>query len=325
MIGVEPGYTKLGSCFSQLFRLGLLFAVQLPCLAVLLSPAAKAQFVRPVWSLRPLPQPASGLVRQRSQGVSQFRPPETATEPIAPITATKPIWPSPSLNPGVPSAFIASWGDVFAIATAATEGENRGAPDGSWAAGFGLGDAVRAVALEINGGCGSVKNFCSNGGFGVRLGRVLVNQSDKRIALTGAWQNGVQWGNEGEQDEIYSLTLSYAVPLRSPGSHFGQTLQINAGAGNSTFAPYVATGSESRVGGFASIGVELSPAVGISAGWSGRGVNAQLSYSPFLDVPITLNLLGADLLSQTPAGTVGVFSMSWRTNFTTPNFSTTTF
>jgi hypothetical protein len=248
-----------------------------------------------------------------------------ATEPIPPITSISPVWPSPSLNPGVPSAFIANWGDIYAIATAATAGEQRGVADGSWTAGFGLGDSVRAVGLEINGGCGSVKSFCSNGGFGLRLGRVLINEPDRRLALTGAWQNGVQWGNEGEQDDIYSVTLSYAVPLRPPSSHFGQTLQINAGAGNSTFAPYVSTDSEGEIGGFVSIGVELSPRVGLSAGWSGRGVNAQLSYSPFLNVPMTLNLLGADLLNQTPAGTVGVFTMSWRANFSTPNFNSVNF
>lgn len=289
--------------------------------AVLFHAPALAQFVRPTWTLTPIPS-----VRPSSQAspsaVAADRP---ATEPIPAITATSPVWPSPSLNPGVPSAFIANWGDVYAVATAATAGEQRGVADGSWTAGFGLGDSVRAVGLEVNGGCGSVKNFCGNGGFGLRLGRVLINEPDRRLALTGAWQNGVQWGNEGEQDDIYSLTLSYAVPLRPPGSHFGQTLQINAGAGNSAFAPYVATDSEGEIGGFASIGVELSPGFGVSAGWSGRGVNAQLSYSPFLHVPITLNLLGADLLNQTPAGTVGVFTMSWRTNFSTPNFKEVNF
>lgn len=308
-----------------MFWVARLVAAVLPSFVALSPWCANAQFVKPVWSLKPVSQ-ASPVERQQfSPRAAQFSPPATVAEPIPPITTTEPVWPSPSLNPGVPSAFMASWGDVYAIATAATAGEERGVADGSWVAGFGLGDAVRAVALELNGGCGSVKNFCSNGGFGLRLGRVLISEPDQRLALTAAWQNGVQWGNEGEQDDIYSVTLSYAVPLRPPSGHFGQTLQINAGAGNSTFAPYIASGSESRIGGFASIGFELSPAVGVSAGWSGRGVNAQFSYSPFLNVPVTLNLLGADLLSQTPAGTVGIFSMSWRTNFTTPNFSTTNF
>jgi hypothetical protein len=242
-------------------------------------------------------------------------------EPIPPLVAIRRPWPSPSLNPGVPSAFIANWGDVFVGASAATAGNQRPVADGSWVAGFGLGDATRSIALELNGGCGSIKNFCSNGGFGARISRVLINQSRSWLALAGAWQNGLQWGNEGQQDNIYSGTLSYAFPLRAPQSRFAQTLQINAGIGNSTFAPYSAVDSESKVGGFASIGVELTPSLGVSAGWSGRGANAQLSYTPFREAPLTLNLLGSDLTGQTPSGTVAVFSINWGSNFLTPNFS----
>ena len=247
--------------------------------------------------------------------------------PIEPLVAVVPVWPTPSLSPGVPSAFLASWGDVFGIATAATRGNERDVADGSFAAGFGLGNAVKAVALEVAGGCGSIKSFCSNGGFGLRLGRVFVNTPTIHLALTGSWQNGVQWSNEaantpaGRQDNIYSAALSVATPLQPPGSYFGQTLQFNLGVGNSTFAPYVTTGSESQVGVFASVGVELSNYAGISAGWSGRGVNSQISFTPFRDIPLTLNILGADLFNQTPFGAVGILSLSWRTNFSTPNFA----
>lgn len=246
--------------------------------------------------------------------------PSGVVEPIPPLTAIRRPWPSPSLNPGVPSAFIANWGDVYITGVAATAGNQRPDADGSWVGGFGLGDATKAVALEVNGGCGSFKQFCSNGGLGFRIGRVLIKKPTGWLALAGGWQNAVQWGNEGNQDNIYSAGLSYAFPLRPINSGFGQTLQINAGIGNSSFAPYSATNSEDQIGGFASIGVELSPGVGVSAGWSGRGANAQLSYSPFRNTPLTLSLLGADLFNQNPAGAVAVFSVSWGTNYLTPNF-----
>lgn len=244
----------------------------------------------------------------------------SVVEPILPLTATLPPWPSPSLSPGVPSAFIANWGDVFVSAAAATSGAIRDNADGSWVAGFGVGDAAKAVALELSAGCGSINNFCSNGGFGLRASRLLLNQPAARLALAGGWQNGIQWGSEGRQDNIYSLSLSYAIPLR-PGGSFAQTLLVNAGAGNSSFAPYSETDSESKVGAFGSVGIELSPALGLSAGWSGRGVNAQLSYAPIRDSPLTLNLLGADLLNQTPDGAVGVFTVTWGANFATPAFA----
>jgi hypothetical protein len=286
-----------------------LIAIAAGYLAVGLGlPSARAAPLR--WSVVPRPTSPGQLTPRVTQ----------PSEPIPPLTISQVPWPSPSLNPGVPSAFTAQWGDVFVVASAGTASQVRDAVDGSWLAGFGLGDAGKAVALEVSGGCGSVKNFCSNGGFGVRLSRLLVDQPTARVALAGGWQNGIQWGNEGRQDNIYSATLSYALPLR-PGSTFAQTLLFNAGVGNSTFAPYSETASESRVGAFGSVGVELSPALGLSAGWSGRGMNAQLSYAPLRDTPLTINLLGADLLNQTPDGTVGVLTVGWGANFATPDFN----
>lgn len=258
-------------------------------------------------------------------------PPATAPSPdevrrlreqlrIPPIVKRAKPWPSPSLSPGVPSAFVAQWGDVFLGVSGATAGKQRdGVVDGSWTAGFGLGDAAKAVALEVSGGCGSVKDFCANGSFTARLGRLLINDATARLSLAGAWQNFAQWGNEGRQDNVYYGALSYAVPLQQ-GKPFAQTLQFNVGVGNSQYAPAVTTDSESQIGAFASVGVELTKFLGVSAGWSGRGANAQVSITPFGGLPITVNLLGSDLFNQTPSGAVGVLSISWGTNFLTPSF-----
>lgn len=239
---------------------------------------------------------------------------------IPPIVKRATPWPSPSLSPGVPSAFVANWGDVFVGVSGATPGKQRdGVVDGSFNAGFGLGSAAKAVALEVSGGCGSIKDFCANGSFTARLGRLLVNEPNTRVSLAGAWQNFAQWGNEGRQDNVYYGAVSYAVPLQ-PGRPFAQTLQFNVGVGNSQYAPYVSEDSESQIGAFASLGVELTKFLGISGGWSGRGANAQLSITPFERLPITINLLGSDLFNQTPSGAVGVLSISWGANFLTPSF-----
>lgn len=240
---------------------------------------------------------------------------------IPPLVKARKPWPAPSLSPGVPSSFVANWGDVFIGASAATAGKQRGGTaDGSWNAGFGIGDAAKFVALEVSGGCGRVKEFCANGSFDLRLGRLLINQSSSRLAVSAAWQNIAQWGNEGRQDDVFYGGLTYALPLNPSNRDFPQTLQFNAGVGNSRYAPYSANNSESKIGAFASVGVELTPFMGLSAGWSGRGANAQLSFTPFRDAPISINLLGADLFDQTPAGTVGVLSVSWGTNFRTATF-----
>jgi len=310
------------SIFRATIGRSALISAALLSVGVLQVKPALAQFRPLQWST--VSAPAANNPEGRRQllqhsGAASVDP-SMVLEPIQPLVTIRRPWPAPDLNPGVPSAFIANWGDVFIGGSAATAGSQRDNVDGSWVAGFGIGDATKNLALEVNAGCGSIKQFCANGGFGFRVGRVLIKQPTGLLALAGGWQNALQWGNEGKQDNIYSATLSYAFPLRPINRDFSQTMQINAGVGNSSFAPYSATNSEDKIGGFASIGVELSRSVGVSAGWSGRGANAQISYTPFADTPLTINLLGADLLGQTPSGTVAVFSMSWGTNFLTPNF-----
>lgn len=248
-----------------------------------------------------------------------------SVEPISPFVTVERPWPSPSLNPGVPSAFIGRGGDLFGGISGATRGKLRPDVDGSWFAGFGFGDPVSFASIELTGGCGSIKRFCGNGGFGAQVSRLLINEPRALLSVSAAWPNFIQWGYEGEQDRLIYGAISYAVPLRSPSTTFAQTLQLNAGVGNSTLAPYSSSDAEGKLGAFASIGVELSPAFGLSAGWSGRGVNAQASYTPFRSMPLTLNVLGADLLNQTPFGAVAVFTIGWGGNFATPNFNSPTF
>lgn len=273
------------------------------------SPAAATFTAQAV----PAPAPATSLTPdERRKLLERLR--------IPPIARREKPWPAPALAPGVPSGFVANWGDVFLGLSGATPGNQRdGVVDGSWTAGFGLGSSTESIGVEISGGCGSVRNFCANGSFTTRVGRLLINQPNARLGVAAAWQNLVQWGNEGRQDNVYYGALSLGFPLR-PGQTFAQTMQVNVGVGNSQYAPFVAEGSESKIGGFASVGLELTRFMGLSAGWSGRGANAQISITPVRDLPITVNLLGADLLNQTPSGTVAVLSISWGTNFLTPSF-----
>jgi len=225
---------------------------------------------------------------------------------------------APSLQPGVPSAFIANWGDYFIGVSGATEGRLRDNVDGSVNMGVGLGDAYKAVALELDLNIASINNFGANGTFDAKLARVLVNRSNFRLAASVGVVNIAEWGDDPKADTNPYGVATVAWPLQPNNPKFKQTLQISVGAGGETFA--FEDENDGNFGAFGSIGLELLPNLGISGGWSGRGANAGISLVPFKRTPLTVNLLAADIFDQTSNGPVGVLSISWGSNFRTAQF-----
>jgi hypothetical protein len=71
---------------------------------------------------------------------------------------------------------------------------------------------------------------------------------------------------------------------------------------------------------FGSIGVALTPNLGISAGWAGKGVNTSLSYVPIRGLPLFLTLSGANITNVDASGRAVAFSLSWGGSFRTATF-----
>ena len=235
---------------------------------------------------------------------------------IAPVVVGA-SYSAPSLSPGVPSAFIAGWGDYFISASGSTPGA-RPDVDGGLSVGFGLGDAAKAVALELDLNITSFKNFGQTGGFDAKLGRIVVNKPSFRLGASVGVVNVATWdtGDDGANPDpsVYGVVTA-AWPLRPNNMSFKQTMQVSAGAGGETWGY-----DNADAGGFASFGVEVLPNLGVAAGWSGRGVNAGLSFVPFKRTPLTVSLQAGDIFDQTANGPVGVLSISWGSNFRTAQF-----
>jgi hypothetical protein len=107
--------------------------------------------------------------------------------------------------------------------------------------------------------------------------------------------------------------------LRPDDPLFRQTLQVNLGGGGGRFQRLDAVDLVSS-GLIASVGVELAPNVGLSAGWAGRGLNASLSYVPLRGVPLFLSLSGANITRVDNTGRAVAFAITWGGNFRTATF-----
>ena len=223
----------------------------------------------------------------------------------------------------MPSAYIADWGSYYLGLSGATPGKLRaGSVDGSVNLGMGFGDFRRLLALQVDWGIGSIKNFGANGGFGFSVGRLLVDQPRFQMAAAGGVFSLYTYGTEGNREPSTGYgVITLATPLRPSHWDFPQVLQFSLGYGGYQFASIDPVTYQTASNGlFTALGLQVAKNVGVSASWSARGTNLNLSYNPFRDLPLYLDVAGLDLLDVSPWGPRAVFSISWGDNFRTALF-----
>jgi len=230
-------------------------------------------------------------------------------EPLPKIIAAS-VGYSPNLNFGIPSGFGAGWGDAFIGASAATAGKARSNVDGSISTGFGLGDPINAVGLELSFNMGSIKNFGSNGTFDAKLHRVIYAEGTNQVAVAAGWNSFAQYGTEGViPSSVYGAVSTYS--LLQAGDTFNEMpISFTFGVGGGNFRQ-----GNASTGVFTGVGLQVHPQVGLGAAWSGIGVNVGVSYLPFPKVPLTIGLTGGDLTNNSVGGTVLVLNVSYGFNF----------
>jgi hypothetical protein len=223
---------------------------------------------------------------------------------------------APYIGGGVPSAYNASGGDYFIAGTAGTAGKLRDNVDGSFNFGFGVGNPYSLASLELAVNFGSTKNFATNGGLDASISRVLITEPRFELAVGGGYLSFFSYGSEGVDTPNGYGVITASTVLNHGNKDFPQILQFSVGAGGNTFSyldPETFTGPD--IGYFAAVGVELSPQIGMSVGWSGRGGNASLSYIPFpRSLPISVNVMASDITSNSPYGTVALLTIAWGGN-----------
>ena len=224
----------------------------------------------------------------------------------------------PSLGGGKPTGYVGGWGDYFISGTAGTPGRLRenNQPDGSVNAGFAIGDPVKAIGVDLYWGTGSINNFNANGGFGISAGRLLVNRWNLQVAAAGGVIDVFQYGDEpGRRISSPYGAVTVAVPLRPRDPVFKQVLQVSVGGGGEGFAE-IDTNFQTGSGGFfAAAGLEVLPNLGLSAGVSNRSTVVNVSYIPFRNLPIFVNLTAADVFDTTPYGPIGLLTVGWSDNW----------
>jgi hypothetical protein len=299
----------------------------------------------PVWTVRPAPQQAGATPATRLVTLGDAPPPsrlvaapaaaqasvqadgslpiQPAPEQLVAVAPTRPYMIRPSLGGAKPTGYVGGWGDYFISGSAGTPDKLRdGTVDGSINMGISIGDPVRAIGVDLYWGISSIKTFNDGGSFSAAAGRVLVNRPNLQVAVAGGVIDGFTYSGEaGRTPRTGFGAITVAVPLRPADPSFQQVLQLTAGGGGEGFAEIDSNFETSSGGFFVAAGVELLPNLGFSVGVSSRSTNMNVSYIPFRNLPVFVNVAAVDVFDDTPWGTVGVLSVGWSDNFRRGYFS----
>ncbi len=96
-------------------------------------------------------------------------------------------------------------------------------------------------------------------------------------------------------------------------------LQFNLGVGGRRFQTPDSLEWFDR-GGFASVGLEVADNVGLSLGWSGRGLNTTLNLVPLRGVPLAIGASATNITNHLDHGRAAVLSITWGGSFQTASF-----
>lgn len=201
---------------------------------------------------------------------------------------------SPSLSIVIPTGFGADRGTGFVGATYQEQTRFSNKDDGSLGIGVGLGDARKAVGVELSytiASFGSNRDFGS-GGFNLKVHRQLGND----WAVAAGWNGFIDVGDDNDfEDSVYGV-VSKVVRTRDDINQPFSRVAFSAGLGSGQFqtADDVAD-DEDNINVFGNVAVRVARPVSVIAEWSGQDLGVGVSIAPFKNVPLVITPAVRDL------------------------------
>ncbi|NTW53039.1 MAG: hypothetical protein HGB22_10710 [Chlorobiaceae bacterium] len=222
-----------------------------------------------------------------------------------PITA--PLWPNAgSTSIFTPTGWGASFGIVYFGGGATTPQVYSTRTDADSGAGFGLGNPLKNLGLELSVAMMDVSKR-DNFSYGFKIHRIIGDGTS--IGFGGV--NLFHDKKKSDADESYYVAISHAVQGLPSGYNPEESkLHLNLGVGNGMFSkmsPYDTRAGKGRHGTyvFGSTAYEIYNATNAIVEWSGMNLNAGIStglFSLSKNIPVTVTIAAADLTKYTADG-----------------------
>lgn len=208
----------------------------------------------------------------------------------------QPLRGAPGLTLVNPYGFGVDGGSRFAgIGVTSNSRYGDDDPDATMGFGFGLGNAQKAVGLELSytmASFGAFNRSFGTGGFNAKVHRQLAEGWG--VAL--GWDGFLNIGDDNDfEDSVYITTTKLFRTKENLDSPFSR-IAITAGIGNGAFRTEdaIADGDNS-FNPFASLAVRVAQPVSFVTEWTGQDLGMGVSVSPLKRIPLTVNLGLRDL------------------------------
>jgi len=202
---------------------------------------------------------------------------------------------SPALSINIPTGFGADRNTAFISGTYQQRTRYANKSDGAIGVGVGLGDARKAVGVELSytaASFGGSRDFGA-GGFNVKVHRQLADD----LSVAAGWNGILNVGGPNDfENSVYGSVTKIVRTQDDINKPFSR-IALTAGVGNGQFRSEndVATDS-GGINVFGNVAVRVAKPVSVIAEWSGQDLGVGVSIAPFKNIPLVITPAVRDLV-----------------------------
>jgi hypothetical protein len=214
---------------------------------------------------------------------------------IEPIVIEGKAKASPASSAGTPTGYGASWRQAY-VGVGGYLPFDGGNVDGSASVGFGLGDAVKSVGVELGVNVTSLGgqdlDFGQSGAVGLKVHKYFADGT----AVAVGWSNPIKWGEVSNTKETFYgvVTRAFDLQPKNPNNRMPLTVSLGLGTGSFRSQGAIAAGDNS-INFFGSLGLRIAPQVSLVTSWTGNSLNVGGSFAPLPNTPLVINAIFTDI------------------------------
>ncbi|MEO0968065.1 MAG: hypothetical protein AAFX80_06905 [Cyanobacteria bacterium J06639_18] len=235
---------------------------------------------------------------------------------IDPIIIKRNLQVAPGSSSGTPTAYGANWRQAY-IGGGVFFPFEDGGTDGSLSLGFGLGDAVKSVGVEVNFnvtsvGGGNDFDFADSGTVGFKVHKYFNDGT----AVAVGWVDPISWGDStNAKDTFYGVvTKSFELEPDNAKNNLPLTVSLGVGSGNFRSVGAINSG-ENSINLFGSLGLRVTPQFALTSSWTGNRLNLGGSLVPLKNTPVVFSTVLTDITDNVENASGFSFSAGYAFQF----------